>query len=59
MNNISISQVYKLGNKLGLNKNDVDFVLENPHADIEKAYSSIGPPIYPGTRYGSISITEF
>ena len=59
MNNIAISEVYKLGNKLGLNKNDVDFALENPHAEIEKTYSSTGPTWYPGGRYGSISITEF
>ena len=57
MNNITTPEIYKLGNKLGLNKIDIDIVLVN--SNNEQTSFSIGPGWYPGGRYGAISIKEF
>ena len=52
-------KIYELGNKLGLNKDDLDFVLKDFNAVSGQVSLSIGPPWYPGGRYGTISIKDF
>ena len=49
-------EFYKLGKKLGLNKKDIDQVLNDMPPDFEHASFSIGPPFYGGGRYGTISL---
>jgi len=59
MKNFTISKIYELGTKLGLNKLDMDIVLVNSNAETEQASFSIGPCWYPGNRYGAISFKDF
>ena len=52
--------LYKLGEKLGLNKNDIDYALKYRKASDEYAPVSFGPGGYPGgSLYGTISIENF
>jgi hypothetical protein len=56
---ISKENLYKIGNKLGLLKKDVKDILNSNGNGRERAYFSMGPSWYPGTKYGTISIKEF
>ena len=51
--------LYKLGEKLGLSKKDFDDILKNSNNRKEQLSFQIGPPWYPGTKYGTISINDF
>lgn len=54
-----ISKIHKLGSKLGLNKNEIDTMINKQEFIQEQTSFSFGPPFYPGNRYGTISIKEF
>lgn len=51
-------KLYKLGEKLGLAKKDFDDILKYTVSRKEQPSFSIGPPWYPGTKYGTISIND-
>ena len=52
-------EFYKLGIKLGLCKKDIDqLLIDNPSRE-EQTFFSLGPPYYPGGRYGTFSIKVF
>ena len=57
MKNTITPEIYKLGKKLGLNKMDINIVLVNTNN--KQTSLSLGPPWYPGNRYGVISIKKF
>ena len=59
MNEISNRNLYKLGKKLRLRKHDIDLILNISQQTNEPAVVLNGPPWYPGTHYGSISISDF
>jgi hypothetical protein len=50
---------YKLINQVGLNKKDFDDFLKNPNKNNKHLSYSVGPPFYPGTKYGTISVNDF
>jgi hypothetical protein len=51
---------YTLGKKLGLTKNDIDYVLQDVLFTDEQPSFSLGPPFYSGGgRYGTFSIQVF
>ena len=52
-------KLYKLIYKVGLNKKDFDNILKNSNNSNEHLSYSIGPPWYPGTKYGTISVNDF
>ncbi len=51
-------KLYYIGKKLRLKKKDIDLVINDTN-NIEEQSSSAGPPWYPGTHYGTVSIDEF
>ena len=52
--------LYKLGRKLGLNKNDIELVFNYKSVSDEQTYLSCGPGGYSGGfLYGTISIYDF
>ena len=52
--------LYKLGEKLGLNKNDIDGALKYGTISDKQASLSFGPGWYNwGTFYGTVSINDF
>ena len=56
---MEIENLYKIGEKLGLNKKDFDNILKNTNNNEEQFFFSIGPPWYHnGTMYGTISINN-
>jgi len=57
--NLETLEIYKLGRKLGLKKNDMDLILNDVDRTEEKSSFSTGPPEYMGAHYGSISINDF
>lgn len=52
-------KIYKLGNKLGLSKDELNIIMNEQNIFSEKSSFSNGPNWYPGGRYGTISINEF
>ena len=54
-----ISKIYKHGNKLGLNKKEINIIINKQEFAQEQTLFSSGPPFYPGNRYGTISIHDF
>ena len=52
-------KIYDIIADLGLNKHDLEFNLKNSNPASEISHFSLGPPWYPGGRYGTISIKEF
>ena len=54
-----IFKIYKLGNKLGLNKNEINIMVDKQDFIQEQTSFSFGPSWYPGNRYGTISIHDF
>lgn len=53
-----IKSIYNLGKKVGLNNNDISYILKNTNTPIEQVSISTGPD-YPGTWYGTVSIKDF
>lgn len=53
------SVIYNLGNQLGLNNDEINLLLVETKSETEQSSLSIGPDIYPGTHYGTISIKDF
>ena len=51
--------LYYIGKKLGMKKKDIDLVINDTNNIEEQSSSSAGPPWYPGTHYGTVSIDEF
>jgi len=51
--------INNLVNQLGLDKKDINLILEKDKKTIEQPPLSIGPYIYRGTHYGTISIKDF
>ena len=52
--------LYKLGEKLGLTKNDIDDALKSRTAGDKQASLSFGPGPYNwGSLYGTVSINDF
>lgn len=51
--------IYNLGNQLGLNNDEIDFLIVDTNNQTEQSSLSMGPFIYPGTHYGTISIKDF
>jgi len=56
---IDKTAVYNLGNQLGLNKNEINSLIVKTNSETEQSLISMGPIIYPGTHYGTISIKDF
>lgn len=52
-------ELYKLINQVGLNKKDFDDFLKNLNKSNKHLSYSVGPPFYPGTKYGTISVIDF
>ena len=50
-------KIIQLGKTVGLKKSDVKLIL-NTSANNQTSFL-LGPPWYPGTKYGTISIKEF
>lgn len=55
---MEIENLFKLYEKLGLNKKDFNDILKNSNNRKEQLSFSIGPSWYPGNRYGSICIND-
>jgi len=52
--------IYNLGDKLGLNNDEIRTMLNKYNETKQQAVITIGPyPSYPGTHYGTISIKDF
>jgi len=56
MNNIET--LYQLGKKVGLNKNEVNNILNKTNSKVEQPSFSVGPD-YSGGWYGTTSIKDF
>ena len=54
---MSKKDIYVIGNKLGLDKNDIDNLLASKYN--EQIYFGGGPPYSPGFLYGTISPYDF
>ncbi len=54
----SITEIYRIAYKLGLQKNEV-YLISNSESENEQILLEPGPPLYPGTHYGTISINDF
>lgn len=52
-----MNKIYDIGQKIGLNKRDIDNILNQPKN--EQTSLEAGGPIYPCTEYGTISIRDF
>ena len=50
--------IYKAGQLVGLNKNDISTLLKEKSLKIEQSYY-LGPKPYPGGFYSTISIKSF
>jgi len=59
MNNNKIIRVYELGYMLGLNKKDMNSILNDTPLRNEQLSLTAGPPPYPGAFYGTISVKDF
>jgi hypothetical protein len=55
----SQSQIRELGQQLGLNREQIYSILNNTHHITEEYSCVLGPPHYPASFYGTISINEF
>lgn len=57
---MSINNLYNLGQKLGLTKNDIDYSLKDETSCLNKIPLSFGPIDYNwGTLYGTINSKDF
>jgi plasmid maintenance system antidote protein VapI len=53
------ADIYRLGQIMGLNKKDMNNILNNAHQPTEEYQISLGPKPYYATFYGTISINDF
>ena len=53
------TRIYYLANKLGVNTEEIDRLAIDSNNQREQPLLSMGPFIYPGTHYGTISIKDF
>jgi hypothetical protein len=51
--------LYKLGERIGLNSDDIDNLLNYEIVNEEQVYLSCGPNYSPGFLYGTISTYDF
>lgn len=51
------NKIIQLGITVGLKKSDINLILNTSVTD--QTSFSLGPPWYPGSRYGAVSIKEF
>jgi len=56
---VEIKEFYKSAKALGLNKKEIDAVLNDVSDRAEQSSFYLGPPMYPGGRYGTFSINVF
>ncbi len=54
-----MEEFYKFAKVLGLSKKEIDVVLNSMSTRNEQPSFSLGPPFYPGGRYGTVSINDF
>ena len=59
MNNNKIIRVYELGYMIGLNKKDMNSILNDTLLRNEQLSLTAGPPPYHSGFYGTISIKDF
>ncbi len=52
-------KIYYVGQKIGLNKKDINNILNNAQSINEQTSLATGPPDYLCTFYGTISIKDF
>ena len=52
-------KIYGLGIKLGLSKKDINDIMKDTSMGDEQTSFSLGPPGYPGSFYGTVSINDF
>ena len=57
--NMETSELIALGEKLGLNKENIDAMLKDIQPRNEQPSFTLGPPEYLGGYYGTISINNF
>ena len=57
--NIKRVKLLELGKKLGLNKENMDTILKDILPRNEHLSFSLGPPLYSGGYYGTVSINDF
>jgi len=53
------SRIVELGRKLGLTTEQINSIMDDTLHDTEPVSLSLGPPHYPGTHYGTVSIIDF
>jgi hypothetical protein len=53
------NRIYRIGIDLGLGEKDIDSLMSKSMIENENAYFSFGPPRYPGSFYGTVSIKDF
>ena len=58
MRNDTKCNIYLLVDKLGLNPNEINKIMNKKVVSEQISFSN-GPPWYPGGKYGTISINEF
>ena len=56
---MSRKKLYKLAMELKLNKKHIEEIFNHINYQNEKLSITSGPPWYPGSKYGTISIKEF
>ncbi len=56
---IENKKFYTSAKALGLNKKEIYAILNDTSAIVEQTSFSSGPPMYPGGRYGTVSIKVF
>ena len=59
ISNKETSELIKLGKKIGLEKKDMNTMLKNILPRNEQHSFSLGPSMYNGGYYGTISINDF
>jgi hypothetical protein len=53
------SRIIELGRQLGLSLEEIHSLMDDMVQDSEQLKISLGPPNYPGTHYGTISVDAF
>ena len=53
------SRIVELGRQLGLSAEQIREIMDDTLHGAEPVSLSLGPPYYPGTHYGTVSIADF
>ena len=53
------SRIVELGRQLELTSEQIHSIMNDTLHDVEPVSLSLGPPHYPGTHYGTVSIIDF